>query len=97
MSKELTILARIESKQGKIDFVKAEALKLLEPTRREKGCIKYNLHQDNEHPEVLIFFEIWESAELWKKHMENEHLKIFIEATNDSLTDLAVNQLSLIN
>ena len=43
MSK-LTIVANIYAKAGRIDFVKAELLKLIEPTRAEEGCLNYDLH-----------------------------------------------------
>lgn len=57
MSKKLTIVARIEANPDKIELVKAELLKLIEPTLQEAGCIRYDLHQDNENPAVFIFYE----------------------------------------
>ncbi len=96
MSSTLTIVARIEAKIGKLDLVKSEVLKLIEPTQKEEGCIQYDLHQDNEKPEVFIFFENWENQELWQTHMKSTHLKSFIEATEGSLAELTVNQMSKI-
>jgi quinol monooxygenase YgiN len=63
---------------------------------KEEGCIRYDLHQDNEKPEVFIFFENWESQELWQIYMKSSHLKSFIEITDGSLVDLTVNQISKI-
>ena len=64
MSK-LTIVANIFAKAGKIGFVKAELLKLIEPTRAEEGCLNYDLHQDFEDLRHFLFYENWESRELW--------------------------------
>ena len=44
---QLTIVADIVAKQDKIELVKSELLKLIEPTLAEEGCINYDLHQDN--------------------------------------------------
>ena len=63
MSK-LTIIAHIHANPEQIDLVKAELHKVIEPTRAEKGCLNYDLHQDNEDPAHFFFFENWESREL---------------------------------
>ncbi len=52
----LTIVAKIEAKSDKVELVKAELLKLIAPTRKEAGCIQYDLHQDNSNPAVFVFF-----------------------------------------
>ncbi len=41
--KVLSLVAIIKAKEGKQDFVKEELMKLIPPTRKEKGCINYNL------------------------------------------------------
>ena len=97
MSKNLTIIARIESKPEKIDFITTEVLKLIEPTRKENGCIQYNLHRDNEKPEIFLFYENWESLELWQEHMESSHLKDFVKNTEGFLNALEISQMSLIS
>ena len=97
MSQNLTIIARIESKKENIELVKKEVLKLVEPTRKEEGCIQYDLHQDNENSEVFIFTEIWENQELWQVHIENTPLQNFIKVTDGLLVDLTVNQMTKIS
>jgi quinol monooxygenase YgiN len=93
MSK-LTIVANIHAKSDKIDLVKAELLKLIEPTLTEAGCINYDCHQDNEKPAHFMFFENWESRELWQVHMNNQNLADFIAATDGSLESLTVNEMT---
>jgi len=97
MTKKLTIIARIESKPENIDLIKSEVFKLIEPTRKEKGCIQYDLHQNNESLEVFVFYENWESLELWQEHMESSHLKNFIESTEGALADLEISQMTMIS
>ena len=69
MSK-LTIVANIHANPDKVDLVKTELEKLIPTTRAETGCIQYDLHQDNTDPAHFMFFEIWESRDLWQEHME---------------------------
>ncbi len=91
---KLTIVAHIEAKKEHINFVKEELLKLIEPTKREKGCLEYRLQQDNQNLEKFLFFESWESTELWQKHMESEHLKNLVKNTEGTLVSLEIQQMS---
>ena len=68
MSK-LTIVANIKAKTDKIDLVKAELEELIDITRDEKGCLQYDLHQDNENPAHFMCYENWKSRELWREHI----------------------------
>ncbi len=95
MSK-LTIVARILAKPQKRELVKAELLKLIEPTRAENGCINYDLHQDNENENLFIFHENWESHQLWQEHMNNAHLAEYIKATDGAVEEFIVHQLTQI-
>ncbi|WP_254442621.1 putative quinol monooxygenase [Ruegeria arenilitoris] len=67
---KLTIVANIKANPSKIDLVKAELIKLIEVTRTEEGCVNYDLHQDNENPAHFLFYENWQSRELWQAHMK---------------------------
>ena len=96
MSTPLTIVARIEAKSDQIELVKSELTKLIEPTRAEAGCIQYDLHQDNNQPEVFLFFENWETRELWQAHMENNHLKAYLAATEGAVANFTVSEMSRI-
>ena len=95
MSK-LTIVANIKAKSDKIDLVKAELLKLIDVTRAEKGCLQYDLHQDNENPAHFLFYENWESRELWQKHMNNHHLKDYMAATEGAVEKFTINEMIVI-
>lgn len=96
MSQTLTILARIEAKTDKIELVKSALLKLIEPTRKENGCLQYDLHQDNESPEIFVFYENWQSRELWQAHMNNDHLKVYMEETDGAVESFTLNEMSKI-
>ncbi|MFD2166153.1 putative quinol monooxygenase [Thalassotalea euphylliae] len=93
MSK-LTIVANIKAHESKIDLVKAELLKLIDVTRAEAGCINYDLHQDNENPAHFLFYENWESRELWQTHMNNKHLADYLVAVEGAVDEFTLNEMT---
>lgn len=95
MSK-LTITGNIISNPDKIDLVKAELEKLVAITRAEEGCIQYDLHQDNENPTYFMFYENWESRELWQTHMGAPHLQAYMEATDGAVEKFWLHELTQI-
>ena len=97
MSKELTIVARIEANVDKVELVKAELLKLVAPTRKEAGCIQYDLHQDNDNPAVFWFFEKWESSEHLTQHAKNTHIAAYKKATEGAIASSAINKMTRIS
>lgn len=94
MSKALTIVATIKAKSDKIDLVKEELKKLIAPTLKEAGCIQYDLHQDNQNPASFLFFENWESRELWQDHMNSTHLAEYASATEGSIESIIIQEMS---
>ncbi|MGR5162898.1 putative quinol monooxygenase [Vibrio owensii] len=91
---KLTIVANIIAKEDQVELVKAELLKLIDVTRAEEGCINYDLHQDNENPAHFTFYENWETRELWRTHMDNEHLAQYMKATEGAVDTFTLNEMS---
>ena len=94
MSRVLTILARIEAKADQVELVKSELQKLIAPTLKEAGCLQYDLHQDIENPAVFVFYENWESRELWQEHMNNVHLAEYRKATEGAVAEFTLNEMT---
>ena len=90
----LTIVANIKAKADKIALVKAELEKLIAVTRAEAGCINYNLHQDNDNPAHFMFYENWQSRELWQAHMNNQHLADYVKATEGAVAEFTINEMT---
>lgn len=93
---KLTIVANIKANPDKVDLVKAELLKLIEITREEAGCINYDLHQDNENPGHFLFYENWESRDLWQAHMQAPHLAEYMAATDGAVAEFTLNEMTVI-
>lgn len=93
----LTIVANIKANADKVALVKAELLKLIEVTQTETGCINYDLHQDNENPAHFMFYENWQSRELWQAHMANQHLQDYMKATEGAVEEFTLNEMTQIS
>jgi len=91
---KLTIVANIKAHQDKVELVKAELIKLIDTTRAEAGCINYDLHQDNENPAHFMFYENWETRELWQTHMANTHLAEYMKATEGAVEEFTLNEMT---
>jgi quinol monooxygenase YgiN len=93
MSK-LTVVAKIVAKGPSVKDVKNELLKMIEPTRKEDGCIEYYLHQDNENPTVFLFYENWKNEEELNKHMDTTHFKAMVAAIGNITDEIAIQKLT---
>jgi len=92
----LTILAQVTAAPGKEDLVRTELEKLVEVTRAEEGCVQYDLHQDNAAPGFFVFYETWESRDLWQAHMKAPHLADYRAATDGAVARFALNEMTKI-
>ena len=93
----LTILAQITAVPGKEALVRSELERLVDITRAEEGCEQYDLHQDNENPGLFVFYENWQSRELWQQHMSAPHLAAYMAATEGAVSNFALNEMTKID
>lgn len=93
----LTIVAHIRARDGKADLVEAELKKLIPITRQEEGCVQYDLHQDDSDPSHFLFYENWESRELWQTHMKAPHLTAYSAATEGAVEEFTLSEMTIID
>ena len=77
--KQVTVVVRMKAKTGMEVRVRQELLNLLKPTRVERGCINFDMHQAPNDPSLFLFHENWVSEEDLKRHFETPHIKRWIE------------------
>lgn len=71
----LTVVAVFRARTGS-SMALGEALQaLVEPTRKEDGCLNYDLHQANDDPDLFFFHETWRSVERHQAHLETAHVR----------------------
>lgn len=81
----LTVIAKITAKKDQIEAVKTNLKSVITPTRNEKGCLLYDLHQDIEHKNIFLFYENWDSVAHLEKHRMTEHMINLGETIKDLL------------
>lgn len=91
---KLTVIANIIAKDGYVELVKSELIKLIDKTRVEEGCINYDLHQDNQNPAHFVFHENWESEALLEQHLASEHIAAYIAAVEGKVDTFTINRMT---
>jgi quinol monooxygenase YgiN len=81
----LTVVAEIVAKPGKEEEVRQRLLANVELTRKEEGCVQYDLHVSNDEPGRFVFYENWTSAEMLDKHSASSHIQAFRAVASDLL------------
>ncbi len=72
------VIAKFFVKEDKVEEFLKLANVLVEESRKEEGCVSYNLLQDVSNPQTLIMVEEWESAGILKTHMASAHFTSII-------------------
>ncbi len=67
------VVAKKHVNEGKVEEVVKLYEELVKASRREEGCIKYELYQDEQDSSILAVIEEWDSKNVLEKHMNSEH------------------------
>lgn len=86
-NQRVTVLARMKAKEGIEERVKQELMALVAPSRSEKGCINYDLHQGADDQTLFMFYENWVSKEALDQHAQMPYLQTFGEKASELLTE----------
>jgi quinol monooxygenase YgiN len=71
----LRIIVRIKARADKVNELLSVLGSLVEPTRKEVGCMSYELLQHNEDPTDLTLVEEWQNENALELHMAAKHFK----------------------
>jgi len=71
----LTVVANVKAMEGKSAEVRRELLSLVEPSRKDAGCIQHDLHQSTENSALFLFVEKWESKGHLDRHLSKPDLQ----------------------
>jgi quinol monooxygenase YgiN len=79
-----TLMVVLRPREGQDIFLEAELRALISPTRKEDGCLRYDLYRSSEGPAAYLLYEIWESREHHVAHTKTDHFLRW-NARKDSL------------
>jgi quinol monooxygenase YgiN len=69
----VTLVVILRAKQGQEFLLEAELSALIAPTRREEGCLAYDLHRALEIPGAFLLHEVWATREHHRLHTKTPH------------------------
>lgn len=69
----LTIVGRLVARCGKEQALREALLIVAEESRREPGCINYDLHVDHGDPGRFLIYENWASDAALEAHFDLPH------------------------
>jgi quinol monooxygenase YgiN len=69
----VTLVVILRAKDGQDRLLEAELRALIAPTRREDGCLRYDLHRGAEAPGTFLLHEVWASREHHRLHTKTPH------------------------
>lgn len=71
----LRVVARVTAKPDQAGTVREILSSIVDPTRRELGCLSYELLQSNTDPTEFVFVERWASAAAEQAHFATPHIE----------------------
>jgi quinol monooxygenase YgiN len=69
----VTLTVIVRAKEGQELLLEGELRALVAPTRREAGCLQYDLHRSTELPGQFFLHEVWETREHHTAHTRTPH------------------------
>lgn len=84
--KTLTVIATFKARPGKEAELRAALTGLLSPTRKEAGCINYDVHVATDDPAKFLFHENWTSQAALDAHLQSPHIKALLPRVDELCT-----------
>jgi quinol monooxygenase YgiN len=81
----VTVVAQLRARPGQERALGEALVALVSPTRREPGCLAYDLHEDADDPASFVLYEIWRSRTEHAANLQTPHLHDFVVRLDDLL------------
>lgn len=69
----VTLIVILRPREGQEILLEAELRALVGPTRKEEGCVTFDLHRAVEPPRGFMLHEVWASRDAHTEHMHTPH------------------------
>jgi len=81
--KPLTIVVHFQARPGKETELRKVLTALLAPTRKERGCLNYDLHFAPDDPGKFVFYENWATRADHDAHFNSPHIQALLPRIDD--------------
>ncbi|MDR3232015.1 MAG: antibiotic biosynthesis monooxygenase [Synergistaceae bacterium] len=86
----IVVTSKFRAKPGKRDKIAELARPCIDVTRKETGCLRYELFLSSEDDVTLQFIEEWTDLDSLRAHLKGAHLATFKEARKDIVDEGAI-------
>ena len=69
----VTLIVILRAREGQETLLEAELRALVSPTRKEDGCLRYDLHRSVDTPGSLLLHEVWATRDAHTEHTHSHH------------------------
>ena len=75
MSNSMFAIIRLTATDGKANELALLLQQIVESSRREEGCLGYDLLMNEHNGSEFVFLEGWESREAFDRHGKSSHIE----------------------
>jgi len=69
----VTLVVTLRAKEGQHILLEAELRALIAPSRKEEGCLRFDLHACPDQPGAFLLHEVWGAREDHTAHTRTPH------------------------
>ncbi|WP_440993532.1 putative quinol monooxygenase [Cysteiniphilum litorale] len=80
-------IAEIKAKKDKTNELLKVLYELKIKSPLEKGCVRYELHQDDEDPTIFTFVDRFANQAAFEYHCDQEYTKLYFDDVIPSLAE----------
>src|SRR5437899_3774026 len=69
----VTLIVILRAREGQETLLEAELRALVGPTRKEDGCLTFDLHRAVDNSGAFLLHEVWATRDAHTEHMHTPH------------------------
>jgi quinol monooxygenase YgiN len=84
-TRPFTLVVKLQVKEGNGAKFEAAFAPAIKATRKEKGCLAYDLSRDTKTPTHYLVYERWSNLAALDAHLKTEHITTLLREVGDLL------------
>jgi quinol monooxygenase YgiN len=86
-AESLTVVVQIKAKPGQESQVRQELVSLVGPSRKDLGCLNYDMHQALDNHSLFLVHENWTSEAHLEQHLQKPDVKATLVRLEQMVTE----------
>ena len=84
MNAKVAVIGTLKFPPGSMAGLRPHLMRLVETTRKEDGCLAYDVGEDLFEPGLIRFSESWPDRESLERHLQAPHIQPWREAARSA-------------